>query len=143
MPDGPLIHLDWDMAVHREDLIAFRDFALQDPDRVSVAPYKVYADSRKAGHSHDRGRTEWALRRLEGNGSRICTEADDSCHLFGFGMLYLPAGVIAEAAEAFPDRVLDDITFAQWLHFHRQPEVPICWQVRPVHLHYRIETVFG
>lgn len=136
---GNLIHLDWDIAVHREDLESFAGECRAEPGLVRVAPYRIYADSKKAGHRHDRGKTVWSVRMIDG---QPCTPADDFCHLFGFGMVYLPEGLIEAAGEAFPDRVLDDITFAQWLHFNHQKEVPVCWQVRPVHLHYRIETLF-
>lgn len=137
LPDGDLIHLDWDMAVHREDLERFAEFC---SDSVVVAPYLMYADSKKHGYKAQRGRTRWALRRYEGNTTRICTEDDKTCHLFGFGMIYLPDGLIRAAAAEFPDRILDDATFSQW-HYRNHGEVPIVWEVRPVHLHYRISKV--
>jgi hypothetical protein len=81
----------------------------------------------------------WAHRREPGNVP--VTPADPVCHRFGFGMVYLPRALLAAFADDWlahnPYGNLTDETFSGW-HYQIQtdPDVPICWDVRPVHLHY-------
>lgn len=134
-----VIQLDWDTAVSREDLIRFADQARKHPDRVLVAPVLVYPDSRK-------GLTQpvWNLRRYADDSEQatrhVITYRDETCHLFGFGMVYLPHKLL----EAFEREWLgkfDDTGFAGWHYRNVEREVPIAWQIQPVHLHYRISEV--
>ncbi len=131
-----VIHIDWDTAVSREHLEAFAAHCKAEPERVRVAPVPVYPDSRKglAG-------TIWNLKRYEGSGMRYLQTGEPSCHLFGFGMVYLPHALIRGYLEAFPGENLGDIAFAGWHHRNIAEEVPVDWQVRPIHLHYRISEV--
>jgi hypothetical protein len=129
-----LIVLEWDIAVSKEDLERFAAQARADPGRVLVAPYRLYPEA-------NRGLREaiWAHRREPGN--IPVTPADQICHRFGFGMAYLPRALL----EAFtgdwlarnPYGNLTDETFSGW-HYRNaaDPDVLICWDVRPVHLHY-------
>lgn len=142
--DDDILHIDWDTAVSREDVEAFARRARRDPGSVLVAPVPVYADSRR-GLDH----TVWNLRRYEDGGQalRYVQTGEPSCHLFGFGMLYLPRVLIRGFVDAFKDRleagamVFDDSGFAGWHHQNVSAETPVAWEVRPVHLHYRISDV--
>lgn len=136
-----LIHLDWDTAVSREDLVKFAQRAQMQPQRVLVAPVKVYPDSR-------RGLTDtiWNCRLYDGGGYRYVNEMDVVCDLFGFGMVYLPKARLAEFAEEFRDQLadgsirFDDTGFAGW-YDRTHGQTFIEWAVRPIHLHYRISEV--
>lgn len=132
-----VVHIDWDTAVSREDLACFADLAREHPDRVLVAPVPVYPDSR-AGLPG----TVWNLRRYTDGESRLryIEIGEPTCHLFGFGMVYLPAKLLDAFERDWPGR-FDDTGFAGWHYRHVEREVPIAWQVRPVHLHYRISEV--
>lgn len=135
--DDDVIQLDWDTAVSREDVAGFAALARQHPDRVLVAPVPVYPDSRRGLPA-----TVWNCRRYDGpDRLRYVTEQDPTCHLFGFGMVYLPAALVRAFVDRFPGRVLDDTGFAGWYHREVEAETRIAWQVRPVHLHYRISEV--
>jgi hypothetical protein len=43
--DDDVLLLEWDIAIGQEDLRHFADHAAKDPDRVLVAPYRIYADT--------------------------------------------------------------------------------------------------
>jgi hypothetical protein len=137
-----LIHLDWDVAVAREDLEAFAKRARANPAQVLVAPYLIYPSPVRFGLQSP----VWSCKRyLPGNQSmRHCTPVDATAHLFGFGMVYLPAALLAGFGEVlgsaqFPR--FGDMEFAGWHHAHVSQEVELAWDVRPVHVHYRISEV--
>lgn len=131
-----LIHLDWDTAVSRDDLIAFAKLARQAPDRVLVAPVRVEPGSR-AGL----GEGVWNCRNYFNGGMsmRLARPGDAECDLFGFGMLYLPHVVLARFEFEWSGR-FGDIEFAGW-HQRKYGRAALTWAVRPVHLHYRISEV--
>jgi hypothetical protein len=137
MPDV-LIVLEWDIAATKEDLGIFAAAARLAPRRVLVAPYRLYPEANP-------GLTEpiWAHRREPGNVP--VRAADATCHRFGFGMVYLPRLLLRAFADdwlaANPNGNLTDETFSGW-HYRTNPdpEVPICWAVRPVHLNYAVPT---
>lgn len=137
-----IIQLDWDTAVSREDLETFAKRARSRPDRVLVAPVLVYPSPKRRGLTTP----VWNCRRYLPGGAamRYCTPDDPSTHLFGFGMVYLPAELLAGFARvlgsaAFPR--FGDMEFASWHHRHVAPEADIAWEIRPVHVHYRISEV--
>jgi hypothetical protein len=139
-----LIQLDWDTAVSREDLTVFAALAREHPDRVLVAPVPVYGDSRRGLN-----RTVWNLRRYTSGEThlRYVDTGEPTCHLFGFGMVYLPRELVAGFVQHHADDLaagrvrFDDSSFAGWHHRHVQTETRIAWQVRPIHLHYKIGEV--
>ena len=134
-----VIHLDWDTALSREDLVAFADAARSDPDRVLVAPVPIYPDSRRGLPA-----TIWNTRRYT-SAARVAMEhnqhGDRFCHLFGFGMLYLPYALIKAFCEDEPDGPMGDMHFALWHYSNVRHEVPLWWDGHPIHLHYRISEV--
>jgi len=134
--DDDVLQLDWDTAVSRTDLALFAALAREHPARVLVAPVPVERDRTD--------RVVWNLRRYThgGEAMREVTEADQTCHLFGFGMVYLPRHLIRSYVDVLePGRRFDDTGFAGWVHRNDEPETRIAWDVRPVHLHYRIDRV--
>lgn len=137
-----LVHLDWDMAVHREDLQRFAVLARNEPSRVLVAPYRIYPDSRRGLSG-----PLWAAKRYEGTGMRYVREGEPTCHIFGFGMVYLPRELVARYVTEFAGELaagsikLDDVAFSGWHHKQVEAEARICWDIRPVHLNYRISEV--
>lgn len=139
--DDDVIQLDWDTAVSREDLQHFAQWARMAPAEVHVAPVKVYPDSRRG-----LTRTIWNLRTYEGEGLRETREWEPTCDLFGFGMVYLPGHMIREFSATFADELAagtvrwDDTGFAGWHHRTHGP-ANVAWNVRPIHLHYRISEV--
>jgi hypothetical protein len=131
--------LEWDMAVGQADLQAFAERAQQSPDRVLVAPYVIYADS--YGLPAD----VWAHRWWAGDGAGTISPAgavpvqtgDPVCQLFGLGMCYLPATLIRRFAALSWSSHYGDTEFSMWHYERVTHDVPIMWDVRPVHLHYQ------
>lgn len=126
--------LDWDTAVHREDLHAFAAHARQDPDRPLVGPCRIY-------HDGPNGLAEpvWNAKRFNpGMITMRWVQRGETAHLFGFGMTYLPAPLIHQFIAANPGRILDDTSFSGWYHAATRAETRIDWSVSPVHLHYDV-----
>jgi hypothetical protein len=133
---GDVLLLEWDMAVGQEDIRQFAHHALIDPGRVLVAPYKIYADA--YGLSSD----VWAHRKWDGrgmgtispDGAMSIRDGDPFCNLFGLGMIYLPQALVqgfAGFATHFGDK-----EFSMWHYQYVAREVPVAWEVRPVHLNF-------
>lgn len=130
---GDVVLVEWDLAVDPEQLATFITRAAASPGAVRVAPYRLYyqyADDPWNPHQ-----PVWAHRRIENDRVRWVVDSDTSCHFFGFGLTYLPGELVAQycAADAGP---LGDDSFSKWHHRHVTPEVPIDWDIRPVHLNH-------
>lgn len=136
--DDDIVLIEWDIAVGKEDLEAFAARARATPERVLVAPYRLY----HFASGTDRPRPLWAHRRYEGSpetGRLIHVQPDEPvCHLFGLGMAYLPRALVREFLDAWPGHVSDG-SFSGW-HYRNAPypDVPVTWDIRPVHLHYQL-----
>jgi hypothetical protein len=117
--------LEWDIAVSQEDLRAFAEQAQASPEDLLVAPYRLYPEG--SGWPVP----VWAHRR---DYLTFVEEGEPTCVMFGLGMIYLPKRLI----DAFDGQVFDDGRFSEWHHSTVGKPVPIAWNVRPVHLNYRI-----
>lgn len=125
---GDAIIIEWDLAISREDWTTFTLACLADPDRVRVAPYRLYPKSTNLPEP------VWAHRRVGRNPPWI-TEDDQECDLFGFGLVYLPRTVVSKYLATSPE-VTSDALFSKWHHAEGLGPVPVSWDVRPIHLHY-------
>jgi hypothetical protein len=124
--------VEWDLAVSIEDLTEMVARCRRDPERPRVAPYRLYVSP--SGRPLDPPR--WAHRRIEGDRSRHVTPDDATCHLFGLGLTYVPRWVIDGICSSWAGTV-NDTSLSGWHHVNaEQPDVPIDWDIRPVHLHY-------
>ena len=135
--DDDIVLLEWDVAVGKEDLEAFIAKAKAQPDRVLVAPYKIYTPTERAVALR---RPFWVHRRY-GDGestTRFVQPDDETCHLFGLGLAYLPRRIVAAFLKSWPGHFSDG-SFSGWHYRNVTKEVPIAWDVRPVHLHYLID----
>lgn len=130
--------IEWDIAVGQEDLRHFAQHAAEDPSRVLVAPYRIYAD---AYHLPE---DVWAHRHWDGTGlgtispvgARPVETGAPVCNLFALGLTYLPHSIVARFADLASHSHFGDTQFSMWHYEHIATEVPICWDVHPVHLHY-------
>jgi hypothetical protein len=138
-----LLLLEWDIAVSQEDLLRFVQVANERPDRVLVAPYRIYADAYRLPHD------VWAHRHWDGEPKGMAQPGNPTfietgepfCQLFGLGMVYLPADVLARWFAAGWATHFGDVEFSMWHYLHVAQDVPICWDVHPVHLNYLTSTV--
>lgn len=121
--DDDVLLLEWDIAVGQEDLWAFAQRATAASDGVLVAPYRLYPEGTGLLGP------VWAHRR---NYLEFVDEDEPVCWMFGLGMVYLPRHLLA----AFDGDRLDDGLFSEWHYQKVGKPVPICWDVRPVHLNY-------
>ena len=131
--DDDVLLLEWDIAVDPEGLGRFIERIRSAPERVLVAPYRLYTSSE---HSHPLREPIWAHRVYDGpHRMRWVTEGDPVCHLWGLGMTYLPKAVISAFLSAWPGHFSDG-ALSGWHHRNVCEDVPIAWDVRPIHLHY-------
>ena len=136
-----VVHLDWDQAVDRADLVRFVDRAKADPDRARVVPVLVDLAARPGLAA-----PVWNCRVYVGDRLRYVEPGDGTADLFGFGMVYLPGKALA----AFEDRWraelddgsvrFDDTGFSGWYSKEYGPAV-IDWDLHAVHLHYSVAGV--
>ncbi len=137
--DDDVIIIEWDMAVHRDELRTFVQRAAASPEVPLVAPYLLY--EMQSGIPHHR--PCWAHRRFQEGGQtcRFIIPTDATAHLFGFGLVYLPRLLVTRFLADWNGH-FSDASFSQWHYLHSgRPEVPIAWDVRPVHLHYNIVKI--
>lgn len=124
-----VVLLEWDIAVDRDELAGFIDRAKQDPERVIVAPYRLYVTTER---SHPR-KPVWVHRRADGSHVDF---GDPSCAFFGFGLTYFPQALVTAFRAAWPGH-FSDTSFSGW-HHKNVGEAPILWDVHAAHLHYDV-----
>ena len=130
--------VEWDMAISKEDLDTFVAHVQERPDRVLVAPYRIYQDTSDPTVFPD---PFWVHRRfVTPDRMRHVVEGDESCHLWGLGVTYIPRFVIRGFLDAWPGH-FNDASLSGWHWRNVEEETRIAWDVRPVHLHYPIEDV--
>ena len=140
--DDNLLHLDWDVAVNRDELRMFAAKCEAEPDRVRVAPTINWVTRHKA----HRGilpnmRTQWLVWRQLSVSRRNCVPGEN-CDYFGFGMVYLPIRLIQMYKAERPSERFNDMSFSKW-HYNeylggwgKAPTVPVEWDVHAVHINY-------
>lgn len=117
--------LEWDVALGARERALFEEQALEEPDRVLVAPYDVEVDGRRFYvHKVCPEPRRPGVRFPAGPGS---TEVD----AFGFGCIYLPCELLFRWPGRKP---LRDSTFSDW-HIANVGRARVTWDVHPQHLH--------
>lgn len=145
--DDDVVLIEWDIAVGGEQLARFMQRAEAEPDRVRVAPYLLYASRVRGGRFPFK--PFYVHRVREPGHKRWVTGPEDTyCHLFGFGLTYLPKDLIQqfmstpEMARSDSKLPFSDTTFSRWhMRFAEHRNVPIDWDCHAVHLHYQIPEV--
>lgn len=140
--NASVVLLEWDIAVDPVDLTTFAARAAAEPRQVRVAAYRL----------HDSAGPRWVHRRVSGrhaSGERWIDYMEPFCDYFGFGLVYLPAGLIAGfldapapargrppwAPDSYDDTRFTDQTFSTWLRWRTSHgPVPIDWDIPVVHL---------
>jgi hypothetical protein len=137
--DDSVVLIEWDVACDPVDLRAFAQAAAAAPERVLVAPYRLHVTTVRGAplpapvwvHRYDDGR-------------HVETGAP-FCHWFGLGLAYLPRPLVlaylADAQAGGWSEGLNDCSFSMWHWRVVATQVPIAWEVRPVHLHYQTPTL--
>lgn len=138
--------LEWDIACGKHELLAFAERAAATPDRILVAPYRIYKGRKYHGLKDDM----WAQRIWDGTcdppgsgfprfeGWRPVRTGEPTCNLFGFGMIYLPWELI-EGFLATSTALFGDTQFNMWHYQRVDREVPIAWECPAVHLNYEVD----
>ena len=134
-----ILLIEWDIAVDRIELEQFIERARSTPDDVLVAPYRIYTPTARA---ENLPKPIWVQRRYSEDEStmRFVDDYEPTCHLFGLGLVYLPNAIIQAFLDDWPGH-FNDAAFSGWHYRNVKKEVPIMWDVRPVHLHYLIDRM--
>lgn len=130
-----VVLIEWDLALDRPDLERFLQRCVDDPGQVRVAPYLLYPASTGKTEPHYCQKI-----RVGGENRWVTGPEDEFCQMFGFGLVYLPKYLIDGFTQTLiRNRRFSDVTFSHW-HWRHAPKqhknVPIDWDVRPVHVHY-------
>lgn len=124
-----VIVMDWDIAISPERLNVFAGLAAMTPDLPFAGAYRLYGAAEPV----------WAMRRFDSAGHlSYCEVSDASCHLFGFGLAYLPGERIEQFVSEHPGQRMDDTTWSGWHYRLTGYQVPIAWDSGAVHLHYDV-----
>jgi hypothetical protein len=137
--DDDVVLLEWDMAVHREEFESFLGQVREAPDRVLVAPYKVYTATQRPENLRQPVWVPRVYADASEQSTRHVQPGEPECHLFGLGLTYLPRDLIQGFLADWPGH-FNDVSFSGW-HYRQVGAAPIAWDVRPVHLHYLIERM--
>lgn len=148
-----VVLLEWDIAVDGDDLDHFIEHAQREPKRPLASPYKLHRASAYGDLLPGDVPWVWPLLHWVGPGSRpgpvpgdpdvpgthseMAQMGDPTCNGFSFGLVYLPRKLIRRHEAAWDGRI-SDTSFSVWHYNHVRPDAPICWHVRPVHLHYDV-----
>ncbi|MFC3454009.1 hypothetical protein [Amycolatopsis speibonae] len=126
---GDVLLLEWDIAVSKEDLERFAAVAAEGSSDVLVAPYTLYVPD-----------PVWAHRSWPGGitpeGAAPVETGAAFCNLFGLGMTYLPGELVEGFCESGWASHFGDVEFSLWHYHNVKKQVPIAWDVRPVHLNH-------
>ena len=117
--DDDALIVEWDIAAGAEHFDAMTDLIRANPGEVVAAPYRIYLLPRDPG-------PHWVMRRFDDAGqTQWVTEADESCHLFGFGMTYVPRDVWRAFNAANKRGWVNDNSFSRWNQEQVRAVVPI------------------
>ncbi|MGH2688350.1 MAG: hypothetical protein ACRDKW_06040 [Actinomycetota bacterium] len=124
--------LEWDIALDARSRARFVEHALEQPERVLVAPYYVLLPS-----GPGKGSRLDCVHRARGN--RPIPDGQPWCETFGFGCIYFPAGILDRWGESGAPGTagrgrFTDMTFSAW-HHRTFGRTPVDWTVHPQHLH--------
>lgn len=135
-----MLLLEWDVAVAKEQLLAFAARARVEPHRVLVAPYALYGYGAMGlpeplwAHRHWDGGDGWSVSVASATPLRT---GDPACQLFGLGMIYLPRALVRRFLEEGWAAHFGDVEFSTWHYRRVRHDVPVDWQCRPVHVNYQ------
>jgi hypothetical protein len=132
--DDDIVLLEWDIAVDRTALEMFVARASDGPDKVIVAPYRLYETTVR---SHRLKKPVWCHRRSDG--SHVDT-GEKWCSYFGFGLIYFPREVV-KAFRADWQGHFSDGSFSGWHRNNVSEHVEIVWDAPAAHLHYTVSDL--
>ena len=136
--EDDVLMIEWDIAVNRADLLTFAEVARRTPSDVLVAPYEIPSDLYHLPAPVSAHRQwEW-----DGSNSVIPVGAwpvqpdDETCNLFGLGMVYLPYALVCGFLDSGYATHFGDVEFSMWHYKNVSRTVPILRSVHPVHVNY-------
>jgi hypothetical protein len=132
--DDDVVLIEWDIAIDKAGLVAFVARAKANPDRVIVAPYRLFETTVK---SEPLRKPVWCHRRAD----RTHVDTGEKwCALFGFGLIYFPRDLVQAYHRARPGHFSDG-SFSTWHEHEVSNRVEIIWEAQASHLHYKIQDL--
>lgn len=138
--EDDVIQLDWDVAVGRNELRAFAQKCLAEPDLVRVAPTMVYPTRMHRHHKDMEFKDTWLVFKQLPIGRASLEPGEPYCDYFGFGLVYLPWWTIKGFTEYQEQQgngnpFLDSL-FDVWYRKVSGKRVPVEWDTHAVHINY-------
>ena len=136
-----MIHLDWDMAIGRDELRDFADRCRENPHKLRTMACRTYPTRRYQLGLDETKQTEWhAWHSL--NPKVEVEPGDPYCKWFSFAAIYLPWSIWKPFVESFGDK--RDIwcsarSLASWYHINVEDKIALDWETNIVHVNYSIK----
>ena len=136
------IHLDWDIAIGRDELRAFAARCRENPDKLRAGPYRTYPTRRyRLGWDEDK-RTRWHAWHEVNNHYSDVKPGDPTCRFFGMGFVYVPFYVwkgFCEHCDKHNISFASARALARWYHANVAELIDLDWDVNLVHVNYSIQ----
>lgn len=146
--DEDVLLVEWDIQVDPAALAAFAATCAAEPERVRVAPFRLYTVAPEPVCAHR------VVTDDETGAERWLHEGEEYADYFAFGLTYLPRAIVRAFLDApapargrspfllpqqgYSDCRFTDQTFSMWHRWHLGAPcvpVPVDWTVRVEHLH--------
>lgn len=141
--DDDVIHMDWDVAVGRNELRAFAQKCVAEPDIVRVAPTMVNPTRVQRGNPGAKFKDTWLVFKQMPLGRESLEPGEPYCDYYGFGMVYLPRWTIVGFTDYLKARgdyeSFLDSTFDVWYRKVSGKRVPVEWDTNAVHINYSMK----
>lgn len=138
-----VIHLDWDVAVGRNELRAFAEKCIAEPDVVRTAPTMMYGSRfwRSEGSASRPWNGGWMAHIQMPVGTRRMEYGEPYANFFGFGLVYLPYWTLKEFVSTLQgNEHFRDQNFCRWYYKETGEPVPVEWDTNAVHINYSLKT---
>ena len=136
------IHLDWDIAIGRDEIREFATRCSQNPSQVRSIPYRSYPTRRRRDKWFNQKTTEWCAWHIVPNipgGKRRIDTNDPTCDLVGFGAIYIPIQMFKDYAKQETGECTD-FKFSEWYYNSVDNKgIPLEWDIPIVHLNFSIK----
>lgn len=140
--DHRLNHLDWDVAIGREDVERMDELYRLYPNRVVVAPIYYY-DETLPRYVHQQ---VVPISTQYPRGMRWMTAGENLCDYAGFSCISIPPNFLQWCDEWLKtlhneDQRITDTRFSDWMYQIRHEKFVVDWRIQAVHLNYPVQRL--
>jgi hypothetical protein len=135
------IHMDWDIAIGRDELRAFAEKCYAEPNKIRAGPYRSYPTRRyRLGWDKTKETTWHAWHSLSPKVE--VKPGDPTCKWFGMGFVYVPFWIWQEFVNdcnRTGRQFCSARALAAWYHSQVEETIALDWETNLVHVNYSIK----